>query len=547
MTEIEHIKSELEKTEHKKDEELEKYLRLSIFLNKDARKWEKEFLKKDFSELKDIKKKIKEIKKNLPKKKEKWEAQLLLEELSEERRQQLSQDVQKAKDILAEIDEIEDKANKQIAHLKKLSTPIAIFETNITLTIIFFILGVLSWFIGYGIKQWLPNYFWVVTASIIVIIGLFLVWKIFYLGYYCRKIDATGQIFIIVYSLKLTNALLLALIPYCGLCFNLETNQYFYIVPIIIICAIKTGASIYDFCSASKFFDSVENIITLFISILITVTTAIVAVDNWVVLLIVKGLLIAISLLLTILMLKKCMLDKIALNDFFAIYNFVVLLLATIIITGYTIYLLTWNKEPNNNQALFSAVMGIYAAILGGAITLGGVAWTIRRQDEIKSEEEKRKYRPFILQISDANEDVQGFPIEIKRIEKFNEVFNNYKNHNQYKVPDILLKNTNNADFLMYGVKINEAIYKFDTKAYIEKDKIFGIILHPNILTISNKLESMSIVVEDLLGNMYKIPMKLEIEKRLDGDIGEICVLDIKITDIGWTCDINEEDCNAKY
>lgn len=99
----------------------------------------------------------------------------------------------------------------------------------------------------------------------------------------------------------------------------------------------------------------------------------------------------------------------------------------------------------------------------------------------------------------------------------------------------------------MYGVKINDDIYKFETKAYIEKDKIFGIVLHPNILTISNELKGMSIVVEDLLGNMYKIPMKLEIEKRLDGDIGEICVLDIKITDIGWTCDINEEDCNAKY
>jgi len=305
MTEIDYIRCELEKTEHKKDEELEKYLRLSIFLNKDARKWEKEFLKKDFSELKDLKKKIKEIKKNLPKKKEKWEAQLLSERLSEESRQQLSQDVQKANEILAEIHAIEDKVNKQIAHLKKLSTPIAIFETNITLTILFFILGVLSWFIGYGIKQWVPDYFWIVTVSIVGIICLFLAWKIFYLRYYCRKIEATGQIFIIVYSLKLTNALLLALIPYCGLCFCLKGNQYFYIVPILIICAIKTGASIYDFCSASKFFDSAENIITLLISILITVVIAISVVDNWFVLLIVKWLLAIISLLLTILMLKK--------------------------------------------------------------------------------------------------------------------------------------------------------------------------------------------------------------------------------------------------
>ena len=315
----------------------------------------------------------------------------------------------------------------------------------------------------------------------------------------------------------------------------------------MIICAIQTGASIYDFCSASKFFDSAENIITLLISILITVVIAISVVDNWFVLLIVKFLLAIISLLLTILMLKKCMLDKVSLDNFSDIYSFVVLLLATIIVSCFTIYLMTWRKEVNADQSLFTAMMGIYAAILGGAITLGGVAWTIRRQDEIKNEEEKKKYRPFILQISDANEDIHGFPIEIKRIEKFNEAFNNYQNHHQYKVPDILLKNTNNTDFLMYGIKINDDIYKFDTKAYIEKDKIFGIVLHPNILTISNELKGMSIVVEDLLGNMYKIPMKLEIEKRLDEDTSKICVLDVKITDIGWTCDIDEEDCNAKY
>ena len=437
MTEIDYIKSELDRIEDIEEED-DRYLRLSIFIDKEIRKYKREYLKKQYPELKNLKQRIKTTREKLNEKKQSIEKELVSENLSEEDRSKLLTQKVEVDSALSKLDDIETDIDELIEDALKSKKALGLYETNITLNIIFFLLGLLSWFTGYGLKRYCPNYLWIDITCVAVMIVAFLVWKIYYWSYYCKEIVATGQICIIVYSLKVTNALLLSLIPYCGLCVCLELSQYFYIVPILIVLSIKMGASIYDFCSASKFFDSSENIITLVISILIAAVFGIARVENIFVASLVKILLVIISLWLTVLMLKKCMLDKIILNDINAIYNFVVLLLATILVSCFAIYFIMWNKEPNAEQTLFSAVMGIYAAVLGGAITLGGVAWTIRRQDEIKSEEEKRKYRPFILQISEANEDIQGFPIEIKRIEKFNEVFNNYQNHHQYKVPDVL-------------------------------------------------------------------------------------------------------------
>ena len=405
MTEIDYIKSELDRIEDIEEED-NRYLRLSIFIDKAVRKYKKEYLKKQYPELKALKQSIKTTREKLNEKKQSIEKDLGLENLSEEDRSKLLTQKVEADSALSKLDDIEPDINELIEDALKSKKALGLYKTNITLNIIFFLLGLLSWFTGYARKQYCPNYLWVDITCVAVMIVAFLVWKIYYWSYYCKEIAATGQIRIIVYSLKVTNALLLSLIPYCGVCICLEANQYFYIAPILVVMSIKMGASIYDFFSASKFFDSTENIITLVISILIAAVFGIASVENIFVASLVKILLVIISLWLTVLMLKKCMLDKIILDDINAIYNFVVLLLATILVSCFAIYFITWNKEPNAAQTLFSAVMGIYAAVLGGAITLGGVAWGIRNEaknrnddarqrDSARREEEKKKAKPI--------------------------------------------------------------------------------------------------------------------------------------------------------
>ena len=99
-------------------------------------------------------------------------------------------------------------------------------------------------------------------------------------------------------------------------------------------------------------------------------------------------------LVLTAMVLKACLLDKQVFEDYKSVLNFVIMLTLTMGLTVFAGYVFFWDKN-GVEQSLFSAIMSIYAAVLGGAITLGGVAWTIRRQDEIKKEEEKKKAKPI--------------------------------------------------------------------------------------------------------------------------------------------------------
>ena len=61
-----------------------------------------------------------------------------------------------------------------------------------------------------------------------------------------------------------------------------------------------------------------------------------------------------------------------------------------IALTIYLIYII-----PEQFIGLQNVVTTIVAAVYGGLLTLVGVAWTIRRQDEIRKEEEKKKHKPI--------------------------------------------------------------------------------------------------------------------------------------------------------
>lgn len=77
---------------------------------------------------------------------------------------------------------------------------------------------------------------------------------------------------------------------------------------------------------------------------------------------------------------------------------FVIAVLALMAQMIYSIYIWFFNAEYPD---LFNAIMGIFAGLLGGVLTLTGVAWTIKRQDEIRKEdiakrEEERKQEEIV-------------------------------------------------------------------------------------------------------------------------------------------------------
>ena len=78
---------------------------------------------------------------------------------------------------------------------------------------------------------------------------------------------------------------------------------------------------------------------------------------------------------------------------------FVIAVLALMAQMIYSIYI--WFFNPIYPD-LFNAIMGVFAGLLGGVLTLTGVAWTIKRQDEIRKEDEKRKIKPYIVIVKET-------------------------------------------------------------------------------------------------------------------------------------------------
>lgn len=441
---------------------------------------------------------------------------------------------------------IEKGIDKAMNDVKKGYCSVSCYRLNL----VFNILGALfliPFFIGAGFLKvhfdWL--YWWIVIPFMIIPLA-FGAWKVFYLKKYLQWISADNQSKLSVWLINGSTALFLVWGYFAIACFFGLVNPYYYVIPLLVLLLVKILGQIYDFFVSSKVFNVTNQIFWLVLSILVAFSLVGGQIDSAIIQYFVRIALVVTCLVLTAMVLKACLLDKQVFEDYKSVLNFVIMLTLTIGLTVFAGYVFFWNKN-GVEQSLFSAIMSIYAAVLGGAITLGGVAWTIRRQDEIRKEEEKKKHKPFILQISDIDEDIQGIAIEIKKLKNFNENFNNYQKNNKYRLPDLLLKNTSSADCLLCGIKINSAIYDLETKSYIEKEKIFRIAFNPNILTIDEELKHLSIIVEDILGNRYKFPCKAEPEERMEGDISGLCVIDVKITDIGLACDINEEDCNAKY
>lgn len=65
---------------------------------------------------------------------------------------------------------------------------------------------------------------------------------------------------------------------------------------------------------------------------------------------------------------------------------------AFIVLGFISIYLSCYNKTDND---LFNALITIFSALIGGAVTLVGVAWTINNSKEEKKQEEIEKCKPY--------------------------------------------------------------------------------------------------------------------------------------------------------
>ncbi len=185
-----------------------------------------------------------------------------------------------------------------------------------------------------------------------------------------------------------------------------------------------------------------------------------------------------------------------------------------------------------------NTIIPIYAASIGGIMTLGGVAWTIKKSDKDRKEEEKKKYRPIVnLCVLGKGQKVKAVVIDNEHFVGTNEnLFESTdKRKTNYLIQNCLLINTKFADFYLSGIMINHNKYYLLCKNFIDKDRYFGVTSKQPIY-YDAKIESLALILHDLLGNEYKLPVKFNVEDKI-----------IKITDVGFSCDIDTEECDERF
>lgn len=72
--------------------------------------------------------------------------------------------------------------------------------------------------------------------------------------------------------------------------------------------------------------------------------------------------------------------------------NIIILSLLFLVLGYGTIFYTTYGVGDNT---IFNSLISVFSAIVGGGLTLGGVAWTIKHEKEVKIDEEIQRNKPF--------------------------------------------------------------------------------------------------------------------------------------------------------
>ena len=198
---------------------------------------------------------------------------------------------------------------------------------------------------------------------------------------------------------------------------------------------------------------------------------------NWMMLLISAIL----SLFLTVFILKMVLVNKLQISTFKDVFKMFVLILFDVIINLYLIYLLFWNPE-SQSQDLFIAITGVYGCVIGGMLTLAGVAWTIHFTSKENKRQDELKVRPIPIYTTNK---CFGF--------------------SQFHTGHLISVGTDYENIKFYLFKnIGQSPFKIDIGSDIEKTNW----ILPNEefalgLRVDNTSDVIQIQITDILNNVY--------------------------------------------
>lgn len=121
------------------------------------------------------------------------------------------------------------------------------------------------------------------------------------------------------------------------------------------------------------------------------------------------------------------------------------------------------------NVRLQEIVLNIIAAILGGFLTLVGVAWTFKKSDKDRNENDRKQAKPFIGVIGDMSDKAtvaNKNPIQFCK--------KNYEDTLKMKL-HCFLQNSDKCIFYFDKVQVDDTDYYPDSSLFISKNEMFAI------------------------------------------------------------------------
>lgn len=146
----------------------------------------------------------------------------------------------------------------------------------------------------------------------------------------------------------------------------------------------------------------------------------------------------------------------------------------------------------------------ILCAIIGGALTFGGVLLTIKDQHKKEKHDEKLKYTPYLKLSHGTSNDIINCRDNIKSTFDQEHIdFSTTKLFYAFVLKTFFVKNSSSSDCVLTEIILDNNTYELN-KVLLLKDEIIGIATTNTFyVNIKEPLTKIYLKASDLLGNTY--------------------------------------------
>lgn len=213
-------------------------------------------------------------------------------------------------------------------------------------------------------------------------------------------------------------------------------------------------------------------------------------------------------------------------NNLRALIILVVIVACVVCAVYMVLFLSALLVELGYSESVVSDVVAILAAIIGGGLTLAGVAWTIRKTDNDRLEEERKKYIPYIKLVCAKETDCNA-TLSINRSFDLDQHKEKIRKQAAYWIgmKSFTIKNISKENLLLIGATLEGTFYSLKVKTIIPVGETCLIdTKEVNYYSLENNMKDFSIVLSDVLGNEYTCVC--EIKRSFDASLLEVASIE---------------------